>query len=115
MQGSSFKLPTGYYLERDPDILTLRRLDGSMVGAFSARGAAPEAILEDIKETGLQWAASAEREGPMPTTGPFALRACFFGHFEMLCDGEAVLLGRNGKALTILKHLLAHRSRPVSQ
>jgi DNA-binding SARP family transcriptional activator len=33
----------------------------------------------------------------------------------MLCDGEAMHLGRNGKALTILKYLLANRSRPVSQ
>jgi DNA-binding SARP family transcriptional activator len=39
----------------------------------------------------------------------------FFGHFEMLCDGETMLLGRNGKALTILKYLLANRTRPVSQ
>ena len=35
MHGSTLKLPTGYYLERDPDILILRRRDGSMVGAFS--------------------------------------------------------------------------------
>jgi DNA-binding SARP family transcriptional activator len=39
----------------------------------------------------------------------------FFGQFEMLCEGEAMQLGRNGKALTILKYLLANRSRPVSQ
>jgi hypothetical protein len=29
------ELPTGYYLERDPDIPILRRRDGSVVGAFS--------------------------------------------------------------------------------
>ena len=33
----------------------------------------------------------------------------------MLCDGNAMPLGRNGKALTILKYLLANRRRPVSQ
>jgi hypothetical protein len=33
------RLPPGYYLERDPDIWTLRRSDGSSVAAFSARGA----------------------------------------------------------------------------
>src|SRR3712207_2160913 len=44
-----------------------------------------------------------------------ALQVRFFDHFELLCDGEAVPLGRNGKALTILKYLLADRSRTVSQ
>jgi DNA-binding SARP family transcriptional activator len=43
------------------------------------------------------------------------MQARFFGHFELLCDGEPVHLGRNGKALAILKYLLANRSRPVSQ
>jgi DNA-binding SARP family transcriptional activator len=102
MQGSTLELPTGYYLERDPDVLILRRLDGSMVGAFSARGAAPEAVLGTIEE--------ATPRGPRS-----ALRARFFGHFEMFCNDEPVTLGRNGKALAILKYLLAHRVRPVSQ
>jgi LuxR family maltose regulon positive regulatory protein len=102
MQGSTLELPTGYYLERDPDVLILRRLDGSMVGAFSARGAAPEAVLEAIEETA-------------PRAPRSALRARFFGHFEMFCNDEVVTLGRNGKALAILKYLLAHRVRPVSQ
>ena len=65
MQGSSLKLPTGYYMERDPDVLVLRRLDGSMIGAFSARGAVPEAVLVAIEE--------AAPRG--------ALQARFFGHF----------------------------------
>jgi DNA-binding SARP family transcriptional activator len=99
MQGSSLKLPTGYYMERDADVLVLRRLDGSMIGAFSARGAAPEAVLGAIEE--------AAPRG--------ALQARFFGHFEMFCNGEAVSLRRNGKALAILKYLLAHRARSVSQ
>ena len=102
MQGSTLDLPAGYYLERDPDVLVLRRLDGSMVGAFSARGAAPEAVLGAIEET-----------APRPPRS--ALRARFFGHFEMLCNDEVVHLGRNGRALAILKYLLAHRVRPVSQ
>ena len=33
------RLPFGYYLERDADLLILRRADGSFVAAFSARGA----------------------------------------------------------------------------
>ncbi len=104
MQGSSLELPTGYYVERDPDVLILRRRDGSVIGAFSARGAAPEAVLGAIEEAAV---------APMPA--PSALQVRFFGHFEAFCDGEALPLGRNGKALAILKYLLAHRSRPVSQ
>ncbi len=103
MQGLSLKLPTGYYLDRDPDILTLRRSDGSVVGAFSARGVAPEAVQRTVEETAA------------PSAAWPSLRVRFFGHFELLCDGEPVPLGRNGKALTIFKHLLANRARPVSQ
>ena len=100
-------MPSGYYLERDPDVLILRRFDGSMVGAFSARGAAPEAVIRAIEE------APAGREAPGAAQP--ALQARLFGHFELLCDGEAVHLGRSGKALAILKYLLTHRARPVSQ
>src|ERR687898_1249324 len=106
MQGLSLELPSGYYLERDPDVLILRQLDGSMIGAFSARGAAPEAVMRAIEESA----------GPeTPDARSSALQARLFGHFELLCDGEVVHLGRNGKALAILKYLLAHRTRPVSQ
>jgi hypothetical protein len=38
------RLPPGYYLERDPDIWTLRRADGSSVAAFSAQGVVAETI-----------------------------------------------------------------------
>jgi LuxR family transcriptional regulator, maltose regulon positive regulatory protein len=106
MQGSSLVLPTDYYLERDPDILTLRRLDGSIVGAFSARGAALEAVRRMVDET---------VQGEHSTAVQPTLRVRFFGHFEMLCEGETMRLGRNGKALTILKYLLANHTRPVSQ
>jgi DNA-binding SARP family transcriptional activator len=44
-----------------------------------------------------------------------SLQVRFFGHFEMLCEGETMSLGRSGKALTILKYLLANHTRPVSQ
>jgi DNA-binding SARP family transcriptional activator len=113
MQGSKLELPTGYYLERDPDVMILRRLDGSMVGAFSARGAAPEAVLGAIEEAAPR-APTADREAPVSSLRS-ALQARFFGHFEMFCDDEVVPLGRNGKALAILKYLLAYRGRPVSQ
>src|SRR5215218_8919387 len=113
MQGLSLELPTGYYLERDPDVLILRRLDGSMVGAFSARGAVPEAVRKAVEESDSVGSHEG-REASAPTRRA-AMQARFFGHFELLCDGEPVHLGRNGKALAILKHLLANRSRPVSQ
>jgi LuxR family transcriptional regulator, maltose regulon positive regulatory protein len=99
-------MPTGYYLERDPDILALRRPDGSLVGAFSARGAAPDDVRRMVRETVREERSVAVQH---------SLQARFFGHFELLCDGENMPLGRNGKALTILKYLLANRTRPVSQ
>jgi DNA-binding SARP family transcriptional activator len=111
MQGLSLDLPTGYYLERDPDVLVLRRLDGSVASAFSARGAAPDAVRRMVEET------VEEEFAYLPQTAARkpSLRVFFFGPFEMLCDGNAMQLGRNGKALTILKYLLANRRRPVSQ
>jgi hypothetical protein len=40
-----------YFLdESDPDVVILRRQDGSFVAAFSARGATREGILEAAKE-----------------------------------------------------------------
>jgi hypothetical protein len=40
-----------YYLdESDPDVVILRRQDGSFVAAFSARGATREGIVEATKE-----------------------------------------------------------------
>ena len=40
-----------YYIEEsDPDIVILRRQDGTFVAAFSARGATMEGILEAAKE-----------------------------------------------------------------
>jgi LuxR family maltose regulon positive regulatory protein len=114
MQKSSLELPTGYYLERDRDLLVLRRLDGSMVGTFSTRGAAPEAVRRANEETAPDGSA-VDRDTPTTNGDRAVLRARFFGHFELLCDSETVPLGRNGKALAILKYLLANRTRPVSQ
>jgi len=40
-----------YYIDKsDPDIVVLRRQDGSFVAAFSARGATREGIVEAAKE-----------------------------------------------------------------
>ena len=45
-------LPKIYYSldESDPDILVLRRQDGSFVAAFSAQGATKEGIAEAAEE-----------------------------------------------------------------
>ena len=44
-------LPESYYLdESDPDILVLRRQDGTFVAAFSAQGASTEGIVEAARE-----------------------------------------------------------------
>lgn len=40
-----------YYLDQsDPDVLILRRRDGSFVAAFSTRGATKEGIIEAVEE-----------------------------------------------------------------
>ena len=40
-----------YYLdESDPDVVVLRRVDGTFVAAFSTRGVTEEGILEAAKE-----------------------------------------------------------------
>jgi hypothetical protein len=44
-------LPPSYILdESDPDIIVLRRSDGSFVAAFSSRGATREGIIEAAQE-----------------------------------------------------------------
>src|SRR5215217_7709580 len=99
------ELPTGYYLEWDPDVLILRRLDGSMICAFSARGAALKASQRTIEELTHPRSSNGGKTLKSETARSM-LRACFLGHFEMFCDDEAVHLGRNRKALAILKYLL---------
>jgi hypothetical protein len=46
------ELPNGYYLDRitDPDVLILRRSDGSTVAVFSPSSAAKEEIERAAKE-----------------------------------------------------------------
>lgn len=51
-------LPPGYHLERDPDLLLLRRSDGSVVAAFSVRGATEEAVEQAV------WEDRGERPSP---------------------------------------------------
>jgi DNA-binding SARP family transcriptional activator len=87
----------------------------AMVGAFSARGAAPNALRQVAEETVREELSAQRREAPTSVAVQPSLRARFFGHFEVLCDQEPITLGRNGKALSILKYLLANHTRPVSQ
>jgi hypothetical protein len=57
------ELPTSYYLdESDPDILVLRRQDGTFVAAFSAWGATREGIVEAAKEDYFALLASLPKE-----------------------------------------------------
>jgi hypothetical protein len=46
MRETSPWLPPGYRLEQDPDLLVLRRSDGSFVAAFSVRGFTKESVEE---------------------------------------------------------------------
>ena len=50
------ELPPGYGLEHGADVLLLRRVDGSVAAAFSARGTAPSEVVrtaeEDYKRNG---------------------------------------------------------------
>ena len=110
MQGTALDLPPGYYLERDPDLLLLRRSDGSLVTAFSARGA----VLEEIRRAVEEVDPRDSRPRPVPEIHTTLWASCF-GRFELFRDGETVSLGRNGRAQTILKYLMTNRVRPVSQ
>jgi LuxR family transcriptional regulator, maltose regulon positive regulatory protein len=110
MESNMRGLPTRYFLDRDPELQALRRLGRSMHGGSNSRDVVPGAVLSMI-ESAVRAQTPARRDATsLPT-----LRARFFGNFELLRDGEVVALGGNRKTLTILKYLLANRSRMVSQ
>ncbi len=48
-QRGKLRLPPGYHVERDADMVTLHRADGSLVGAFVA-GAAPAAVVRSAED-----------------------------------------------------------------
>ena len=49
-QGGYMILPPGYGLQHGADVLLLRRGDGSIVAAFSARGVAPAEVARVAEE-----------------------------------------------------------------
>jgi hypothetical protein len=54
-----------YYLdESDPDVVVLRRQDGSFVAAFSSRGITKEGIVEAAKEDYRALVGEYLRSGP---------------------------------------------------
>jgi DNA-binding SARP family transcriptional activator len=110
----SLGLPNGYRLERDPDVLILRRLDGSAVATFSTRGAEEDDVRRAAEKDSRQ-AATTEARSHGTAGAPHRLRARFLGCFEVLCDETTLPLCRNAKATAILKYLLTHRGRPVSR
>ena len=63
-------LPPGYTLNvLDPDVLILRREDGSMVGAFSARGATEGELCRTAQEDLRQRGPSRDQaQPPSPAT-----------------------------------------------
>jgi LuxR family transcriptional regulator, maltose regulon positive regulatory protein len=109
-------LPYGYYLSRDPDILTLCRLDASIVARFSSGCADLNEVRNAAEEDCyLQTISNHEAPTPAAVNDQPCLQVRFFGHFEILCNGEPLQLRRNGNVLSIFKYLLAHRDRPVSR
>jgi hypothetical protein len=63
----SSQLPRHYYIdESDPDVVVLRRKDGSFVAAFSASGATKEGIVEAAKE---DYGKLLSRGAPPPESG----------------------------------------------
>jgi hypothetical protein len=42
-------LPPGYWVDHDPDVAVLRRLDGSVVGYFPIWSMNPERILREAE------------------------------------------------------------------
>jgi hypothetical protein len=48
--GFPARLPAGYRLEHDSDVLILRRADGSVVAVFSAQGATEKSVVRAVEE-----------------------------------------------------------------
>jgi hypothetical protein len=65
-----------HYLDlTDPDVVLLRRQDGSFVAAFSARGATEECIIEAAEKDRRKWL--------RPRTIDYIVRDRFGGELEV--------------------------------
>lgn len=86
------ELPGGYYLEREPNVLVLRRMHGSLAPVFSSRGGAPEAVRWAVEETAHGEAFAGRRGLPSSAASPARpiLWVNFFGRFKLLRDGQIV-------------------------
>jgi hypothetical protein len=60
------RLPPGYSVHHDPDVLVLRRADGSVVARFSGRGLDPEQVERAAREDH----GDATPEGPSASRVP---------------------------------------------
>jgi hypothetical protein len=49
-RAGKLRLPPGYRLKLDADMIQLYRLNGALVATFSARGAAPAEVLRTAEE-----------------------------------------------------------------
>jgi hypothetical protein len=68
-------LPESYYLdESDPDVLVLRRQDGTFVAAFSAQGATREGIAQAAKEDNYVALISEQIRGGYEESDPAGTR-----------------------------------------
>jgi len=101
--------------EKHADIQIIRRLDGSIVAAFSVRGFFDH-FRARVAEDSMR-ASTHFQEEPVSAAAAdqLSLKARFLGKFELFCNGEEIVPSRCGKALAILKYLLAHRDGSVSQ
>ena len=62
---TSFMLPDGYHIEKDADLLTLLRSDGSVVARFSVRG---------VEWSEVELAVESDARGTVQCTVPLASR-----------------------------------------
>ena len=57
-------LPEGYHLDKsDPDVLVLRREDGTTVAYFSIQGVTQQGIIGAAKEDLQRWGRKGEERG----------------------------------------------------
>ena len=99
---------------RSPDA---HYLSSALTARDETEATAGRAQLSTEAPTPGPWDSLSNRSEVPAVAARSYLRIHFFGRFELLHNGEEVVhLGRNARALAILKYLLAHRKgRPVPQ